>query len=241
MRYFISLLVLSVWFGGMELRAQTVEPVSPDSVEIEPAKNFYRPVGFSFGILFNRLSGVGARLRYIEETDSYDATRLSGKTLVGFSIGLQVWRQRTQLQLEAGWSRGKFLEEGGFRNTTNGGTVDTFINIGYFVGGFRLKQALITRRFLVTGGIFVAEEGRKRHAKSKSKGRLVESTSFPADEFYLWSLGMDVQLSPGLYFGYSYSWTFNQDDFDLLYGRFDDPPIVVDGFTMNSFQLTLVY
>lgn len=241
MRLFVSITVLSALFGGKDLGAQSVGQTPADSVEVDPLEDFYRPVGFSLGFFYSRLSGIGAQDRYIEETDSYDATRLSGKTVLGLTGGLQVWRQRTQLQLELGWSRGEYLEEGGFRNTTNGGTVDTVIDIGYFVGGFRLKQALITRRLLATGGILLVEEGRSRHAKTKSNGRLVESSSFPADAFHLWSLGLDVQLSPGVYLGYSHSWTFNQADFDPIYGRIDDPPIVVEGFTMGSFQLTIVY
>lgn len=228
-----------------EMRAQVErdnkKTASTDSAKAAALKKFYRPIGFSMGIFYNRLSGVGARRRYIEESDSYDATRLDGKMVLGFSLGFHIFRQRTQFQLDIGWSRGEFFEEGGFRETTNGGSVDTYIDIGYFVAGFRMKQALITRRLLATGGIFLVEEGRKRHAKTRSKGRLVESRSFPADEFYLWSLGLDIQLGPGLYFGYSYSWTYNQDDFDPIYGRINDPPIIVDGFTMNAFQLTLVY
>ncbi len=216
------------------------EPAS-DSARVAALKKFYRPIGFSIGVIYNRLSGVGARSVYIEETDSYDASRADGKMMLGFSIGLQVWKQRTQFQLEMAWSRGQFLEEGGFRSTTNGGFVDTFIDIGYFWGGFRMKQALITRRLLATGGIALVEEGRTRHAKTKSKGRLVKSSNFPADVFYLWSLGADIQLSPGFYLGYSYSWTYNQDDFDPIYGRIDDPPIIVDGFKTHSIQLTLVY
>ena len=241
MRLFPLLLILLTLVTGMELNAQSVGESSDDSTRAAVLKKFYRPVGFSIGFFYNRMSGVGALSRYIEETDSYDATRHSGKMLLGLSLGFHVWRQRTQLQLELGWSKGDFLEEGGFRSTSNGGSVDTYIDVGYFVGGFRLKQALITRRLLATGGIFIVEEGRSRHAKTKSKGKFVESNNFPADVFNLWSLGMDVQLSPGLYLGYSYSWTFNQDDFDPIYGRIDDPPIVVDGFTMGSFQLTLVY
>lgn len=241
MRLFTVLLILFALSSSMQLDAKTSEVASPDSAEVDPLKKFYRPIGFSIGVFYNRLSGVGARSRYIEETDSYDATRLSGKMVLGFSLGLHVWKQRTQFQLEVGWSRGEFFEEGGFRSTTNGGSVDTYIDIGYFVGGFRVKQALLTRRLLMTGGILLVEEGRKRHAKTRSKGRLVESRSFPADEFYLWSLGVDIQLSPGFYLGYSYSWTYNQDDFDPIYGNIGDPPIVVDGFTMNSFQLTIVY
>jgi hypothetical protein len=161
--------------------------------------------------------------------------------VLGFTIGVYAWRQRTHLQLEVGWSRREFLEEGGFRSTTNGGTVDTYIDIGYFVGGFRLKQALFTRRLLITGGISVVEEGRKRQAKTKSNGQFVESNSFPTDNFYLWSLGLDVKIARAIYLGYSYSRTYNQDDYGPLYGRINDPPIVVDGFTMHSFQVTLVY
>lgn len=237
----ILILILFVLCGAIQLSAQPAEKASADSVKRAALKKFYRPIGFSFGVFYNRLSGVGAQDKYIEETDSYDATRLDGKMVLGFSLGFHVWQQRTQLQLELGWSKGEYLEEGGFRNTSNGGTVDTFIDIGYFVGGFRLKQALITRRLLATGGMFIVEEGRTRHAKTRSKGRLVESRNFPADEFYLYSLGLDVQLGPGIYLGYSYSWTYNQDDFDPIYGRIDDPPITVDGFTMSSFQLTIVY
>ncbi|MGH1363757.1 MAG: hypothetical protein ACRBF0_09380 [Calditrichia bacterium] len=241
MRSIILFIIISALFSGIELCAQSNEEASSDSARAEVLKKFYRPLGFSFGIIYNRMSGVGNRLKYIKETDSYDATRLSGKMLLGFSFGLQVWKQRTQLQLELGWSNGQYLEEGGFRSTSNGGSVDTYIDIGYFVGGFRLKQALITRRLLATGGVFIVEEGRSRHAKTKSNGSFVESNSFPADEFNLWSLGLDIQLSPGLYLGYSYYWTYNQDDFDPLVGNFDDPRIEVDGFTINSFQLTLVY
>ena len=241
MRFLNLILILSALFAGMALYGQSGGVATPDTVKREALKKFYRPIGFSVGFFYNRLSGVGAQDIYIEETDSYDATRLDGKMVLGLSIGFHVWRQRTQLQLELGWSKGEYLEEGGFRSTSNGGVVDTYIDIGYFVGGFRLKQALITRRLLASGGIFIVEEGRSRHAKTRSKGRLVKSNSFPADEFYLWSLGLDVQLGPGLYLGYSYSWTFNQDDFDPIYGRINDPPIVVDGFTMSSFQLTLVY
>ena len=238
MRILKFVLVVLTFFAASSLLGE--EAVS-DSARQAALKKFYRPVGFSIGVVYNRLSGVGARSVYVEETDSYDASRADGKSMLGFSFGLQVWKQRTQFQLELAWSRGEFLEEGGFRNTTNGGTVDTYIDIGYFMAGFRMKQALITRRILATGGIALVEEGRTRHAKEKSKGRPVDSRNFPADEFYLWSLGGDIQLSPGLYLGYSYSWTYNQDDFDPIFGRIDDPPIIVDGFTSHSIQLTLVY
>lgn len=241
LRPFTVMLLLFALFGSSLAVAQPDETASADTVQADPLKDFYRPIGFSFGIVYNRMSGIGARRRYIEETDSYDATRLNGKGLLGFTMGFHMLRQRTQLQLELGWSRGQFFEEGGFRSTTNGGTVDTYVNIGYFIGGFRLKQALITRRLLATGGIFVVEEGRKRHAKTRSKGRLVESRSFPSDEFYLWSVGLDLRLSPGLYLGFAHYWTYNQDDFDPIYGRIDDPPIIVEGFTSNSVQLTVVY
>lgn len=236
--FVISVLAL---LNGMELYAQSDKNASADTVKTNPVKNFYRPIGFSIGICYYRLSGVGAQDRYIEETDAYDATRLSGKMALGFSLGMHLWRQRTHLQFEVAWTKGEFFEEGGLRSTTNGGTVDTYIDIGYFVGGFRLKQALITRRLLATGGWLFVEEGRSRHAKTRSKGKLVESSSFPTDEFYLWSLGLDIQIAQGLYFGYSYSRTYNQDDFDPIYGRIGDPPIMVDGFTINAFQLTFAY
>ena len=239
--YFVTVISVLALLNGMELYAQSDKNASADTVKAVPIKDFYRPIGFSIGICYNRLSGVGAQDRYIEETDSYDATRLSGKTALGFSIGMHIWRQRTHLQLEVGWTKGEFFEEGGFRSTTNGGTVDTYIDIGYFVGGFRLKQALITRRLLITGGWLLVEEGRSRHAKTRSKGKLVESSSFPTDEFYLWSIGLDIQIAQGLYFGYSYSWTYNQNDFDPIYGRIGDPPIMIDGFTINAFQLTFAY
>ena len=61
-------------------------------------KKFYRPIGFSVGFFYNRLSSVGAQDISIEETDSYDATRLDGKMVLGLSIGFHIWRQRTQLQ-----------------------------------------------------------------------------------------------------------------------------------------------
>ncbi|HQV34650.1 MAG TPA: TonB-dependent receptor [Calditrichia bacterium] len=237
----MPILALLLCLGLAGAQAQAEKPVNSDSLKREALKKFYRPIGFSMGILYNRLNGTGARSRYIEETDSYDVTRLNGKSVLGFNLGFHVWRQRTQFQIEMGWSRGEFFEEGGVRSTTNGGSVDTYIDIGYFVAGFRVKQAVLTRKLLATGGIALVEEGRSRHAKTRSKGRLVESSSFPADQFNLWSWGVEWQLTPGIYFGYSYSWTFNADDFDPIYGRISDPPIKVEGVTMNSFQLTLVY
>lgn len=240
-RVVAGLVGLSLLAGPEFAFAQTGNAATSDTTTVRDLSDFYRTAGFSIGFFYNRLTGVGAQDRYIEETDSYDASRLDGKGVFGVTAGFHIWKQRTQMQLEFGWTRGEYFEEGGFRGTTNGGSVDTYIDIGYFVGGFRMKQALITRRLLATGGIQLVEEGRSRHAKTRSKGRLVESSSFPADAFYLWSVGLDVQLGPGVYLGYSYSWTFNQDEFDPIYGRIDDPPIIVDGFTMGSFQLSFVY
>ena len=66
-------------------------------------------------------------------------------------------------------------------------------------------HAQFTRRLLVNGGFAWIEEERIRESDD------VRTQSFPADEFPMWSLGVDVRIHRGLLVGFVHEWSFDHD------------------------------
>ena len=187
----------------------------------------YRSAGLSFGFLYKSLTGSGAYEEYVESTDSYRFLPSEGRNLWGFSIGGHVWSQRTSLHFEFARSGDQFLysEE---RSLLGGGTTDTFVYIHYTTFGFRLRQALVTRRVMVNVGYSWIEEERVR------KSDKVDTQSFPADTFPMLSWGLDIAWKKWAFLGFVREWSFDHDGIEEL-----SSPI--EGWTSNSLHITFVY
>lgn len=187
----------------------------------------YRSAGLSIGLLHKRLDGSGAYEEYVEATDSYRFLPSDGRVMWGLSLGAHIWSQRTALQFEFARSGDQFLYEER-RALLGGGSTDTFVYMHYTTLGIRLRQALITRRIMVNAGLSWIEEERVR------KSDVVETQSFPADQFPMWSWGVDVRLKKWLLVGFVREASFDHD-------RIDELSAPIQGWTSNSIQLTLIF
>lgn len=186
----------------------------------------YRNVGFSVGLIHKRLTGSGRQEEYLEETDSYQFVPSDNRAMWGLSLGGHVWSQRTSLQFEFARSGDQFLYEEP-RGLLGGGSVDTFVYVQYTTVGVRLRQALITRRINVNGGITWIEEGRTRESSA------VRTQSFPGDVFPMWSWGVDLRLNQALLVGF-----VREQSYDHLH---ENDTVPIEGWSSNSIQLTLIF
>ncbi len=202
--------------------------VAPTATEAQLAGpgDGYRDFGFSLGALHKRLTGSGAYEEYVESTDSYRMLPSDGRALWGFSLGAYGWGQRTGVHFEFARSGDQFLYEER-RALVGGGSTDTFVYMHYTSMGFRLRQAVLTRRLMANAGIAWIEEERIRTSAD------VETQTFPADVFPMWSWGVDLRLRKSLMVGFSRDQSYDHDVEGLA-----DP---IQGWTSTSLYLTFVW
>jgi len=210
---------------GLACAALLIVPV--DAAGQAPERtDGYRNFGFSVGGFQRRLTGSGAYEEYVEATDSYQMLPSDGRALWGFSMGVYGWGQRTGLHFEFARSGDQFLYEER-RALLGGGSTDTFVYIHYTTMGFRLRQAVLTRRLMASAGISWIEEERIRTSAD------VETQTFPADVFPMWSWGVDVRLRRSLMVGFSRDQTYDHTVEGLT-----DP---IEGWSSTSLYLTFVW
>lgn len=197
----------------------------PCAAQASDGSGYFRKAGFTLGVVYKRLSGSGAYEEYVEESDSYRMLPSDGRTLWGLSVGGYLWAQRTSLQFEFARSGDQFLYQEQ-RALIGGGVTDTFVSIHYTTIGFRLRQAFFTRRLMINGGFAWIEEERIRESDD------VKTQSFPADEFPMWSVGVDLRINRGLLVGFVHEWSFDH--------QVEETSLEIEGWTASALHLTLL-